>query len=126
MPTVLRIGRYRFHFYSNEGQEPPHIHVKAGSDQAKFWLEPVALAANYGFRGHELNEIEDLVAELVSEVGQRQLNRVVQGGSLSGSRLYDLNLAEMLADEWDAGYDAGRASLDEFMLDDEEEPADAA
>jgi hypothetical protein len=63
MPTVLRIGRYRFHFYSNEGQEPPHIHVKAGNDQAKFWLDPVVLAANYGFRGHELNEIEDLVEE---------------------------------------------------------------
>ena len=63
MPTVLRIGRYRFYFYSNEGQEPPHIHVKAGSDQAKFWLESVTLAANYGFRGHELNEIERLIRE---------------------------------------------------------------
>jgi hypothetical protein len=34
MPTVLRVGRYRFFFFSNEGQELPHIHVKAGSDQA--------------------------------------------------------------------------------------------
>ena len=63
MPTVLRIGRYRFYFYSNEGIEPPHIHVKAGSDQAKFWLEPIGLAANYGFRGHELNEIARLLQE---------------------------------------------------------------
>ena len=63
MPTVLRIGRYRFYFYSNEGMEPPHIHVKAGSDQAKFWLESIVLAANYGFRGHELNEIERLIEE---------------------------------------------------------------
>jgi len=27
MPTILRIGPYRFYFYSNEKGEPPHIHV---------------------------------------------------------------------------------------------------
>jgi hypothetical protein len=37
--------------------------VKAGGDEAKFWLEPVALAANYGFKAHELNEVERLVHE---------------------------------------------------------------
>jgi hypothetical protein len=58
MPTILRIGRYRLYFFSNEGREPAHTHVKAGGDEAKFWLEPVALAANYGFRAHELNRIE--------------------------------------------------------------------
>jgi len=36
MPTVLRVGRFRFYFFSNEGQEPPHIHVKAAEDQAKY------------------------------------------------------------------------------------------
>ncbi len=61
MPTVLREGRYRFHFFSNESQEPPHIHVKAGGDQAKFWLSPIELAANYGFRGYELNRIERII-----------------------------------------------------------------
>ncbi len=44
MPTVLRVGRYRFYFFSNENNEPPHIHVKAGDDEAKFWLDPVGLA----------------------------------------------------------------------------------
>ena len=63
MPTVLQVGRYRFYFFSNEGFEPPHIHVKAGGDEAKFWLEPVGLAANYGFRAHELNRIERIVEE---------------------------------------------------------------
>ena len=55
MPTVLRVGRFRFYFFSNEGQEPPHIHIKAADDQAKFWLEPLFLAANYGFAARELN-----------------------------------------------------------------------
>ena len=35
MPTVLRVGRYRFLFFSNEGHEPPHIHVKADRDEAE-------------------------------------------------------------------------------------------
>jgi hypothetical protein len=67
-PTVLRVGRFRFYFFSNEAQEPPHIHIKAGGDQAKLWLDPIALAANYGFAARELNEIERLVAERQTEL----------------------------------------------------------
>ncbi|MFO1430894.1 MAG: DUF4160 domain-containing protein [Candidatus Competibacteraceae bacterium] len=63
MPTVLRVGRYRFAFFSNEGKEPPHIHVKAGSDEAKFWLDPIGLASNYGFAAHELNEIRRIIQQ---------------------------------------------------------------
>jgi hypothetical protein len=63
MPTVLRVGRYRFYFYSNERHEPPHIHVQAGSDQAKFWLSPIALASSYGFRAHELNQIMGIIRD---------------------------------------------------------------
>jgi hypothetical protein len=44
VPTVLRVGPYRFFFYSNEGSEPPHIHVEAGGKSAKFWLQPWLLA----------------------------------------------------------------------------------
>jgi hypothetical protein len=68
MATVLRVGRYRFVIYSNEGNEPPHIHVKADRDEAKFWLDPIALAANYGFKAHELNEIERHVREHQAEL----------------------------------------------------------
>lgn len=63
MPTVLRIGRFRFFFFSNEGQEPAHIHVRAGSDEAKYWLEPIELVANYGFNGRELTKIEQLIEQ---------------------------------------------------------------
>ena len=38
MPTVLRIGPYRFFFWSNESSEPPHVHVEAGDAHAKIWL----------------------------------------------------------------------------------------
>lgn len=63
MPTVLRIGPYRFHFYSREGNEPPHVHVERDDLEAKFWLRPVSLAMNRGFPQAELARIERLVNE---------------------------------------------------------------
>jgi hypothetical protein len=67
MPTVLCVGRYRFFFFSNEGREPPHIHVKAADHEAKFWLDPVALASNYGFNSRESNEVNNLVERHLDE-----------------------------------------------------------
>ena len=61
MPTILRIGPYRFHFYSREDNEPPHIHIERDDLECKFWLEPVALARNFGFPGAELNKLAELV-----------------------------------------------------------------
>lgn len=58
MPTILRIGPFRFHFYSNEGTEPPHIHVASKDGECKFWLEPITLAGNKGMKGHEIREVE--------------------------------------------------------------------
>ena len=52
MPTVLRSGSYRFYFYSHEPNEPPHIHVDRDDLSAKFWLHPVQLERNFGFRAH--------------------------------------------------------------------------
>lgn len=68
MPTVLRIGPFRFFFYSNEGTEPPHIHVEAGDNVAKFWLSPVALAKNAGFSRTDVRKIEHHVNDHVSEL----------------------------------------------------------
>jgi hypothetical protein len=58
VPTVLRIGPYRFFFYSNEGTEPPHVHIEAGDHEAKFRLRPVSLATNHGFGARAIHEIE--------------------------------------------------------------------
>ena len=63
MPTVLRIGSYHFHFYSDEGKEPPHIHVATTDGECKFWLEPVRLARNKGVSPITLRNIEKLVFE---------------------------------------------------------------
>jgi hypothetical protein len=63
MPTVTWIGSARFFFYSNEGSEPPHIHVEQTGAVAKFWLEPVSLAFSRRFGGHELRRLEREVTE---------------------------------------------------------------
>ena len=57
MPTVLRWASYRAFFYSNEGDEPAHIHVRSGDNEAKFWLHDLSLAINAGFPAHEINDI---------------------------------------------------------------------
>ncbi|MDP1651784.1 MAG: DUF4160 domain-containing protein [Rhodocyclaceae bacterium] len=53
----------RFHFYSNEGHEPPHIHVRTGEGECKFWLSPVRLARVDGVRPTEVRRIEVAVIE---------------------------------------------------------------
>jgi hypothetical protein len=63
MPTVLRWNGYRFYFFSNEGSEPPHVHIDKAGNTAKYWLNPVALAQNIGFARRELTEIEAKVTE---------------------------------------------------------------
>lgn len=63
MPTVLRIRSFRFHFYSDERNEPPHIHVAVPDGECKFWLEPVRLARNKNVAPHVVREMERLVYE---------------------------------------------------------------
>jgi Domain of unknown function (DUF4160) len=61
MPTVLRVGPYRFYFYASDAPEPPHVHVKRDDAEAKFWLSPVRYERGRGFAQHELRRIEQIV-----------------------------------------------------------------
>lgn len=63
MPTVLVIGPYRFFFWSYDCAEPRHIHAQRDRSQAKFWLDPVILADNHGFRARELREVERIIIQ---------------------------------------------------------------
>jgi Domain of unknown function (DUF4160) len=47
----------RAFFYSNERGEPPHIHVRSGGFEAKFWLHDLSVAINAGFPTHEIGAI---------------------------------------------------------------------
>jgi hypothetical protein len=79
MPTVLRIGSFRFHFYSDEGGEPPHIHVRTPDGECKFWLEPISLASVNGIKSADVRAIERLVFEhqglLLSAYHESRRNR---------------------------------------------------
>ena len=69
MPTVKDItGRYRFYFYSFDGNEPAHIHVRRERMVCKFWIEPVALAQNHGFSARELNQIRTVIQANLKEI----------------------------------------------------------
>lgn len=63
MPTILKIGPYRFYFFSRE-ESRPHIHVSCADGEAKFWLEPdIELATNYKLSRMQLRQIEQLIED---------------------------------------------------------------
>jgi hypothetical protein len=68
MPTVLRIGPYRFFFYAGDRDEPLHVHVERDDCVAKFWLDPVRLERSDGFSSSEVNRLEKLTTEHVEEL----------------------------------------------------------
>lgn len=73
MPVVFRYKGFRFFFYSNEGnpREPVHVHVRAGGDEAKIWLEPqVRVATSYGLDAGTLRELVE-VAQANRELIER-------------------------------------------------------
>ena len=63
MPSVLRVGRYRFFFYASDFDEPPHIHVEYENKIAKFWLDPIRLQKSGGFNRIEINRIYKIIQE---------------------------------------------------------------
>lgn len=62
MPTLLFIRGLRFFFYSNENNEPPHVHVTKGNASGKIWLEPSILIAYLnGFTNAEEKDIMTII-----------------------------------------------------------------
>jgi hypothetical protein len=80
MPTVLRSGPYRFYFYSHEPNEPPHVHVDRDDLSAKYWLQPVGLARNFGFPSKELRRIQNLVVQHQAELLEAWHGHLGAGG----------------------------------------------
>ncbi len=63
MPVVLRIAGFVFFFYSNEGTEPPHVHVRKGEAEAKYWLSPLRLSSSRNMKKGQKQQLEKLVRE---------------------------------------------------------------
>ncbi|MBW6485534.1 MAG: DUF4160 domain-containing protein [Syntrophales bacterium] len=68
MPTILRVGPYRFFFYAGDHGEPVHVHVEHDDKIAKFWLEPVRLANSGGFNRLELSGIFKIIEVNVDKI----------------------------------------------------------
>ncbi len=70
--SSLNIARREFptarslFFYSNENDEPPHIHVETAGRTAKFWLAPVVLASSHQYSSGDLNRLRKIVDENVA------------------------------------------------------------
>lgn len=63
MPTILRVGPYRFFFYASDRDEPMHIHVEQDNRTTKFWLDPVRLHKSGGFNRSQINKIQKIIEE---------------------------------------------------------------
>ncbi len=64
MPTILLIDGFRFFFFSDEGSEPCHIHIKKGGARGKIWLNPeIEENYYYGFTEQEKRKIRNIVEE---------------------------------------------------------------
>jgi hypothetical protein len=62
MPTVFKKDGFRFYFYSEEGNEPMHVHVAYGDGRAKYWLKPdVILASSIGFKAKDIKKAKQLI-----------------------------------------------------------------
>lgn len=69
MPSLFRIGEYIVYFWSNENNEPIHVHVGKGKPSAnatKIWLTVSGgcIVANNGSRisQNELNKLLEIIA----------------------------------------------------------------
>ncbi|MBU1262687.1 DUF4160 domain-containing protein [bacterium] len=68
MPTIFRIGPYRFFFYSDDRDEPQHIHVERDDKIAKFWLDPIRLQNSGGFDRMEIGRIQKIIDEYQTQL----------------------------------------------------------
>lgn len=58
------IEGYAFYFFSNENNEPRHVHVRKGDGLVKYWLDPLALADDNGrMKVQEVRRAAELVKE---------------------------------------------------------------
>lgn len=63
MPTVFRHGGFRFHFYSNEGNEPPHIHITGHGGEMKVWLPSLEVEFSFGLAPREQRQVLEVVKD---------------------------------------------------------------
>jgi meiotically up-regulated gene 157 (Mug157) protein len=62
----------RFHFYSNEGNEPIHIHARKGDSECKYWLDvelyDIREAYAYNMSHRDTREVRKIILQHFDEI----------------------------------------------------------
>ena len=72
MPTVLYLRGWRFHFYSNERNEPIHIHAEKGDAECKYWLDldlyDIREAYSYKMTKRDTREVRKIILQNFDDI----------------------------------------------------------
>jgi len=71
MPNVIIEDGYRLFFYSNEGNEPIHIHVETGNCTIKIWVDTLKIADEYDCKTKEVKKALLLVEKHLDLINQK-------------------------------------------------------
>jgi hypothetical protein len=75
MPTILLILGWRLFFYSNEGNEPIHVHCKKGDIECKYWLDrenySLMEAFSFNMTPRDRREIRKIIFEHFEYIEQQ-------------------------------------------------------
>ncbi|MBF0489378.1 MAG: DUF4160 domain-containing protein [Candidatus Omnitrophica bacterium] len=75
MPTILEIMGWRLFFYTNESQEPPHIHAKKAGMECKFWIKvkyyDIEEAYAFGLKVRDKREIRKIIFDHFDYIVER-------------------------------------------------------
>lgn len=67
MPTILFIMGWRFFFYSNESNEPMHIHCQKAEKECKYWMDSELFDLEEAYSYQMTNKDKRLVKSIIFE-----------------------------------------------------------
>ena len=74
MPTILFVMGWRFFFYSNEGDEPIHIHCQKAEKECKYWLDidnfALEEAYSYNMNSKDKRDVKKIIFEYFEFIEQ--------------------------------------------------------
>ncbi|MBF0220210.1 MAG: DUF4160 domain-containing protein [Gammaproteobacteria bacterium] len=65
MPTILMLMGWRLFFYSNEGNEPMHVHCRKGDMECKYWID------------EELFDIHEAYSFRMTTSDKKQIRKII-------------------------------------------------
>jgi hypothetical protein len=67
MPTILLVMGWRFFFYSNEQNEPIHVHCRKAEKECKYWLDrknfALEQAYSYNMNNKDRRQVKKIIFE---------------------------------------------------------------